>query len=462
MKKKNVISFLLVVVMCIGTVGLTGCGSSADKDDSADKTDKSEKQTLRITYRPAPGVAEDSYAQMLNQAYQGWDKKDEVELELNKFEGADSDYLTKIQLMMQDESQCGDIVYEDTFQLSSDMAAGYLANLSPYLDEYKEWNDGTFIEATKAATICDDGNYYGIPACTDSRGLLVNKNVLEAAGLGVDWQPKDWDELLEGCRQIKEKCADVIPFWMIVGKANGEAASMNGYEMLLYGTKDGGQSLYNTDEQKWVASSESIETANQFVVDIFEGGLTGEYSEMLDTGSDGYAMDYLRQDKLGIYLIGSWFPQNFQTGGAYEWAEYKDDLNFIPMPTEDGSGTVTMSGGWCWSVPERSANKDLAFDFLQEMYKAENYYTFISAESNLPTIDMSDFPELAEKPFYDVAESMLDSALFRPKNEQYSSVSTYIAQMSEDAATGLDAKAAMETYASNVESVVGADNIIKE
>ena len=74
---------------------------------------------------------------------------------------------------MQDDSQCGDLVYEDTFQLTSDAAAGYLANLDDYLADYDAWNDGkSYVEATKAATYYD-GSYYGIPSCTDSRGLVV-------------------------------------------------------------------------------------------------------------------------------------------------------------------------------------------------------------------------------------------------------------------------------------------------
>ena len=54
---------------------------------------------------------------------------------------------------MQDDSQCGDLEYEDTFQLTSDAAAGYLANLDDYLADYDAWNDGkSYVEATKAAT----------------------------------------------------------------------------------------------------------------------------------------------------------------------------------------------------------------------------------------------------------------------------------------------------------------------
>lgn len=448
MNRKKVMAVLMTAA-CVSSL----CGGLTVKAD--------EKQTLTITYRPVQTTQGDSYAQYIQQTYDNWDKKDEVELVLNTIESGDSDYLTKIQLLMQDESQCGDIVYEDTFQLTSDAAAGYLANLDEFLADYDAWNDGTsYIEATKAATYFD-GSYYGIPSCTDGRGLVMNMAVLEEAGLGADWEPTSWDELLDGCRQIKENCEDVVPFWMTVGKANGEGASMNGYEMILYGTADGNDSLYDTAEGKWVVSSQSILDANQFVATLFEEGLTGEYSEMLDTGTDGYAADYLRQNKLGIYLTGSWFPSNFQEGGSYEWADYAEALKFVGMPTKEGSSTVTMSGGWAWSIPEKSQNKELAFEFLQEMMKQDNYYTYITAESNLPTIDTSDYPDILERPFMDVATEFLGNALFRPKSEDYSAVSTYIAQMSEDAATSMDAEGAMNTYKENVISTVGEENTIE-
>lgn len=464
MKKKILSVILMAATICGSMTVFAGCGGEdSTAEEGAQTTENEEgdaeadsedgnggKQTLTITYRPAPGVSTDTYAEMINQTYENWDKKDQVELNLNKIEGSDSDYLTKIQLMMQDSSQCGDIVYEDSFQLSSDVAAGYIADITEYLEGWDSWNDGTFVESLKAATQGEDGNYYGVLACTDARGLLVNKNVLEAAGLGADWQPKDWDELLDGCRTIKENCEGVIPMWITTGKANGESTSMNGYEMLLYGTADGNDSLYDTTEEKYVVSSDGILAANQFMATLFEEELTGDYSEMLGTGTDGFASDYIRTDKLGIYLIGSWFPQNFQEGGSYEWPEYEEVLEFIPMPTQDGSGTITMSGGWCWSVPELSENKELAFEFLTEMMKPDNYLTYISAEANLPTIDMSDYPELTEKPFFALAESMLGEALFRPKNELYSTVSTYIAQMSEEAATTMDAQAAMDNFKTNL------------
>lgn len=148
MKKRKVMAILLTAA-CISSL----CGGLTVRADG--------KQKLTITYRPVTTQQGDTYEEYINKTYENWDKKDDVELVLNKIESTDSDYLTKIQLLMQDDSQCGDLVYEDTFQLTSDAAAGYLANLDDYLADYDAWNDGkSYVEATKAATYYD-GSYYG-------------------------------------------------------------------------------------------------------------------------------------------------------------------------------------------------------------------------------------------------------------------------------------------------------------
>lgn len=406
------------------------------------------------------GMTYDYFAEWIQNTYDNWEKKDEVELKLNGIEAGDSDYLTKIKLMYQDASQCGDIIFDDSFVLPADAAAGYLADITSYLESYEAWNDGSYIEAVKNATLGGDGQYYGVQVSTDSRGLLVNKSVLEAAGLGADWQPKDWAELLDGCRAIKENCDGVIPMWLSVGKASGEGTSMNGYEMLLYGTADGDQSLYDTAEGKYVVSSDCILAANEFLTTLFSEGLSGEYSEMLDSNEGSYAYEYLKNGELGIYLTGSWFPSMYQEGANMEWAEYEDTLAFIDMPTQDGSGTITMSGGWTWTIPALCDDTELAFEFLTELMKPENYKTYIIGSGNLPVQDMDAYEEITNRAFYAESQVKLQAALFRPKDELYSTVSTYLAEMSENAVVGLDAQVAMDTFATNVEGAIGADMVL--
>ena len=90
---------------------------------------------------------------------------------------------------------------------------------------------------------------------TDTRGIYFNKTIFEQAGLPTDWQPESWDDILDAARTVKEKVPDVIPLNIYSGKAAGEATTMQGFEMLLYGTED---TLYDTDSSKWVLGSQGF------------------------------------------------------------------------------------------------------------------------------------------------------------------------------------------------------------
>ena len=53
----------------------------------------------------------------------------------------------------------------------------------------------------------------------------------------TDWQPKTWNDVLTAARTIKAKVPGVTPLNVYSGKGAGEGATMQGFEMLLYGTR---------------------------------------------------------------------------------------------------------------------------------------------------------------------------------------------------------------------------------
>ncbi len=83
-----------------------------------------------------------------------------------------------------------------------------------------------------------DGKTYGVPMGTDTRALWYNKDLFAKAGLTVPWQPKNWDDVLAAARTVKAKLPGVTPLNVYSGKGAGEGASMQGLEMLLYGTAE--------------------------------------------------------------------------------------------------------------------------------------------------------------------------------------------------------------------------------
>ncbi len=76
--------------------------------------------------------------------------------------------------------------------------------------------------------------------------------------------------MLDAARAIKKKVPDAVPLNVYTGKPNGEAATMQGFEMLLYGTGDGGSDpLYDTSSSKWIAGSKAFKDSLRFVETVF-------------------------------------------------------------------------------------------------------------------------------------------------------------------------------------------------
>lgn len=482
MKKRQVLSLMLVSAMLVSMVG---CGNSssestssdsndsaeeetdeadaADDEESADSSSSGEKTKITICWRDdGSDIEQNAYYKTIMATYEQWDKKDQVELDIAPITASEGDYFTKVALQMSDASTCPDLVAEDTFQMASDIAAGYLSNLDEYVADYEDWNNGSYYDSMKDMATGSDGSVYAVPHSTDTRGLFYNREILQEAGViaeGEDWEPKSWADILDACQKIKENCEDVIPFWCNSGVATGEATSMQTYEMLLYGT---GERLL-TEDGKWIVNSEAILDSLTFLSDIYTNGYGPSLSLVLNgQASNTSAKEYFPSGKLAITLDGAWILANYKEGGSAEWEGYEDIVGLAAMPTSEGQdpGTITMSGGWAWSIPENSDNKDVTWEFITELMKAENYVEYLLSSGNISTrTDAAEDEEYLAQPLFGTATEFLETADFRPANEQYSTVTTSIQNMVESVVSGTSPEDAMAQYAVDVTRDVGEENV---
>ncbi len=459
--KRKMLAVLLSTGMVMGL--LAGCSNSSSESSDSDDS-SSETVQLVITYNDSGDTGEDGYMyNWIMETYNNWDKKDEVELVLQPIVANDSDYFTKVQTMMQDESTSPDLFFEDTFQLNTDVAAGYVADITDYVGSWDEW-DSAFIEALKEGTTGTDGNTYAVPVSTDVRGLWYNKDVFEEAGLGRDWQPESWQDILDACAAIKENCADdVVPIWFACSNTEAEATTMNTFLMLLTGTED---TLFDDETGLWNITSQGITDALEFLQTCREEGYIGTLSEVFDASDWEYANSYMASGKLGIYLNGSWGYADYLSTGSYPMEGYTDDtltdaLGFALMPLQNGGGYTTMSGGWSWAIAENSDQKDLAFEFITEMMNPDNYITYLVGSGNLSTRnDMDEYDEYNSKLYVEEATAMAETANFRPHDENYSKVSSYIYEMVDTIMrNGTDIATAIADFQNSVISVVGEDQV---
>lgn len=440
---------IVTLALVTAAASLTAC--SGGSGSSPDTVKVSFKQSMDNSVKVTDTYLADIKKQF-EKEYPG--KK----VELVPIKASDADYYTKLQQMLRSPRTAPDLVYEDTFLINSDITSGYLKPLDSYLAKWQDW--GQFIDTAKSAARGEDGKTYGVPDGTDTRGLWFDKRVFEKAGLPTDWQPRNWDEVLAAARTIKKKVPGVTPLNVYTGKPAGETASMQGFEMLLYGTNDGtSDPLYDKTSKKWIAGSQGFKDALSFVETVYKDKLGPDVSDALDPNYRNTVWgELMPQGKLGINLDGSWLPQNWLKGSGHEWSDWSQQLGLAYMPTQHGQapGKVSMSGGWTWAVPAKAGNPDLAFDFIKTMQTKANAEKWYIANSGIAVRK-----DVASDPSYTSAQpgikfftDLVASTHYRPAYTAYPKVSTAVQEAMESVTTG-DASVdkAASTYDSTLKDV---------
>lgn len=379
-------------------------------------------------------------------------------VKLEPIQADENDYYTKLDLMNRSASTAPDVLYEDTFLVNSDISAGFLAPIDSYVKKWSDWSQ--FSKSAQASGVGQDGKTYGVPMGTDTRGLYYNKQLFAKAGLPTNWQPKNWNDILAAARTIKQKLPGVIPFNIYSGKAAGEGATMQGFEMLLYGT---GDQLWNAQQKKWVVGSKGMTDSMNFLNTVFKDKLGPTPQEALDPQwGTKVSSQLLPQGKLAIDLDGSWLDGTWKKTGTKPWPQYSKVLGLAKMPTETGQapGYTSMSGGWLLSVGAHAPDKQAAFDLIATALNKQNTLFYDNAASQIAERkDVADDPAYKNSdPFTPFFTSLVQYTHFRPAYSDYPRISDAIQTAMESVMTGQSSPgSAISTFATTVKSDVGAN-----
>ncbi|MFF4691501.1 extracellular solute-binding protein [Streptomyces sp. NPDC004059] len=446
-----------LLTAALAASALTACGNGSG----------SSPNTIKVSYKQSTDNSVkvmDTYLAAIKKDFEK--KYPGKKVEFVPIKAPDAEYYTKLQQMLRSPRTAPDLVYEDTFLINSDITSGYLKPLDPYLAKWPDWNQ--FIDTAKAAAKGQDGKTYGVPDGTDTRGLWFDKRVFKKAGLPENWQPKNWDDVLAAARTIKQKVPGVTPLNVYTGKPAGERATMQGFEMLLYGTGDGtSDPLYDSTTKKWITAGQGFKDALRFVETVYKEKLGPDVSDALDpnfaTSVNG---ELLPQGKLGIDLDGSWLPQEWLPGSGHEWPDWSRQLGLAYMPTQTGQapGKVSMSGGWTWAVPAKAGNPDLAFDFIKTMQTEANAKKWYIANSGISVRkDVAADPSYASaQPGIRFFTDLVSSTHYRPAYPAYPKVSTAIQEAMEGVTTGdRSVEKAASGYDDTLKDVTGGQVVRK-
>lgn len=445
------------------TAGLVGCGKngSGSAAPSAGSSAGAVAGEVKVTYQQF-GNSKIQANFLGDMAKQFSAANPQASVKLQPITASENDYYTKLQLAMRSPRTAPDIAYEDTFLINSDIAAGYLSPLDDRMQGWEDWNQ--FKDTAKTAAQGLDGKTYGIPDGTDVRAIWYNKQLLASAGVAEDWAPKSWQDILTAAQAVKAKLPDVTPLNVYAGTGVGEGATMQGFEMLLYGT-DGG-TLFDKQSQKWVVGSANFVDALSFLQQIYSSGLAPTPQQALNpTWANTVSQELLPKSKLAIAVDGSWLSGNWASTGAAPWPDWHKVLGTTAMPTQNGqgSGKVTLSGGWTWAIPKNAQNPEAAWALIKLLTAKQGELDWAIKNVQIPVrTDVAKDPTyLKANPTNEFFSDLVENTIYRPAYAEYAKISLLIQQAGEKVITGsATPQAAATFYTDGVTKIVGADKVI--
>jgi multiple sugar transport system substrate-binding protein len=373
---------------------------------------------------------------------------------------SESTYYSKLDLMERSSSTSPNLVYEDSFLVDSDAAAGYLAPL-PQLKNFAEWQGQypTFKSMTEY-----NGVPYAMMTETDAEQVYFDKALLAKAGLPANWKPTSLNSILTAAEAIKAKDPGVIPLWIYTGTPLGEATSFRGFELELDGTSS---QLYDTATGKWETGGPGFDQVFNFLQELHSKGLEEPTSDWsTPTGGTIVNTQLMPAQQVAMVIDGSWVSSEWQPGGAKPWSAGDTTYSVADIPTASGQapGVTNLSGGWSLAIPAKSSNQSLAYQFLETANSPSLLATYdgttgqIPVEGNVasnPTFTSA----IKSDPLFQQAVSYAAHTNYRPAFGPYNQISTDIAQITGEISLGqLTAAQAEAQYASDVTQAAGPGN----
>ena len=289
--------------------------------------------------------------------------------------GVENDYYTKLQLMMRSPQTAPDVVYEDTF-LHQLRHQGRLPAPARRLPRPAGTTGSQFVDTAKAAG--QGAGRQDVRRAGRHRHPRRSGSTRRSSprpGCPPTGSPRPGTRCSTAARTIKEKVPGVIPLNVYSGKAAGEAAAMQGFEMLLYGT--GQDPLYDAEAEEVGRRQQGLQGRAGLHQDrlLARSSAPTSQTPSTPTSAPRSVTEWLPEGKLAIALDGSWLGQQLAEDRRQALAGVVREAWAWPRcrpRTARRPGKVSMSGGWTWAIPQKPKNPDLAWEFIKTLQTKEN------------------------------------------------------------------------------------------
>jgi multiple sugar transport system substrate-binding protein len=371
---------------------------------------------------------------------------------------SESTYYSKLDLLERSSSTSPDVVYEDSFLVQSDAAAGYLQPM-PQLKNFSEWKAlyPTFQKVTEY-----NGTPYAMMTETDVQQVYFDKAILAKAGLPANWKPTSLNSLLTAAEKIKAKVPGVIPLWIYTGTPLGEASSFRGFQVLLFGTSS---RLYDDATGKWETGGPGFNQVFNFLAALHSKGLEEPTSYWSNPNAGTVLNSQLMpKQKVAMAIDGSWVSTQWLPGQAAPWPAGFKTYSVADVPTANGQapGVTNLSGGWSLAIPAKSGNQSLAYQFIKTANSPALLAKYTAVSGQLPVeANVASNPiftnGIKSDPLFQQAVKYASTTNYRPSFGPYNQLTTDIAAITGQVSLGqLTAAQAEKQYAADVRKEAGA------
>jgi len=373
----------------------------------------------------------------------------------------DEKYKAKLSLDLKTRSGA-DVVALDGIWVGEFAQAGYIQPLDKVVGATAaQWDGWSQIPKAVQANASFEDKAYGIPAGTDGRVLYYNKKLFAQAGLGADWTPKSWADILAAGRALKT-LPGVTPLQINAGTAMGEATTMQGVLPLLVGT---GAQIYS--DGKWAGNTQQVRDVLTFYRDIYAGGLGNPAFQEAAKGRDE-SFAAFAAGKIGVLLEGDYFWRSVidPKDGVAPMSNRDTDVGYAMIPAQKpGSGLkgqdfVSMSGGSGYFLSPNTKYPQQAWELLTFMASPDALKALLGGEARITA--RTDFNKGAlsgDALLSMISEKVLPLTAYRPGEAVYPQVSAALQQATADIVSGKSVADAGAAYQKAVEKAVGAEKV---
>lgn len=326
---------------------------------------------------------------------------------------------TRSEMLNELSSNKADIISVDQIWLGDFAERGLLANLT---SNFEQWGRGSELYEGNLDGCVYNNTIYGLWLWTDIRGIWYWKDMLQQANVDPE-SLKTWDGYISAQAKLEQALGDNVTQGIHLASASHDPDLWYPYLWMLGGDILELRQGHPKQDVYWFPSYNSTEgvQALQFLKQQIDAGIKPQSlpaeKEFVDK-------------KFAVMLAGSWMPGEFP---KEQWPKLEDEVGFIPMfPVPDPAvQTATLMGGWELAIPDRSDNKDLAWELVTLMAKPDILAPFLQEYGYLPTQRVLGDGPLSEPlkesvPFYQQMVSMIHYGRSRPNIPEYPEIAEQI------------------------------------